>query len=204
MNEHDNPHEAVAPDHSGSRNADSSGDAGDTPRNGGESASAASESAISIEALQTDNDGLKDRLLRLMADMENLRRRTEREVADARTYGATNLARDMIGVLDNLHRGVSTLNDDLKNTSDPALKSFIEGVQLTEADFLSRLTRHGIKKFAPAGQKFDPNRHEALFELPDESVPSGTVVQVVEAGYTIGDRVLRPAKVGVSRGGPKG
>lgn len=155
------------------------------------------------ETLKAENAGLKDRLLRTMADMENLRRRTEKEVADSRTYGATNFARDMLGVLDNLHRGIATLSDDLRNSADPALKSFIEGVQLTEADFLSRLARHGVKKLAPDGQKFDPNKHEALFEVPDESVPSGTVVQVVEGGYTIGDRVLRPAKVGVSRGGPR-
>lgn len=157
-----------------------------------------------IEALQAEVASLKDRLLRTMADMENLRRRTDREVADSRTYGATNFARDMLGVVDNLHRGIESLSDDLKNSDDPALKSFIEGVKLTEADFLSRLTRHGVKKLEPLGQKFDPNKEEALFEVPDESVPAGTVVQVVEGGYTIGDRVLRPAKVGVSRGGPKG
>lgn len=157
-----------------------------------------------VETLQAEVASLKDRLLRTMADMENMRRRTEREVADSRVYGATNFARDMLGVVDNLRRGIESLSDDLKNSDDAALKSFIEGVQLTEADFLSRLTRHGVKKLDPKGQKFDPNKHEALFEVPDESMPSGTVAQVVEAGYTIGDRVLRPAKVGVSRGGPKG
>ena len=153
---------------------------------------------------QAEITSLKDRLLRSMADMENLRRRTEREVADSRIYGAANFARDMLGVVDNLHRGIATLSDDIRASDDPALKSFIEGVQLTEADFLSRLARHGVKKLDPAGQKFDPNKHEALFEVPDESVPAGTVVQVIEPGYTIGDRVLRPAKVGVSRGGPRG
>ena len=156
-----------------------------------------------LETLQAENASLKDRLLRTMADVENMRRRTDREVADSRVYGATNFARDMLAVLDNLHRGIQTLSDDLKNSDDPALKSFIEGVRLTEADFLSRLARHGVKKLSPDGQKFDPNKHEALFEVPDENVPTGTVVQVVEGGYTIGDRVLRPAKVGVSRGGPK-
>lgn len=187
-------------------------DAADTMRAEATATAAADSAAVSdgevaqpgeLENLQAEVAGLKDRLLRTMADMENLRRRTEREVADSRTYGATNFARDMLGVSDNLKRGIESLSDDLKNSADPALKSFIEGVQLTEADFLSRLTRHGVKKLSPQGQKFDPNMHEALFEVPDESVPSGTVVQVVEAGYTIGDRVLRPAKVGVSRGGPK-
>ena len=149
-----------------------------------------------LETLRAESAGFKDRLLRTMADMENLRRRTDREVADARTYGATNFARDMLSVADNLRRGIESVVAD---GADPALASFLEGVKLTEADFLSRLTRHGVKKIEPMGQKFDPNRHEALFEMPDESVPPGTVVQVMEAGYTIGERVLRPAKVGVSK-----
>lgn len=155
------------------------------------------------DALQAENAGLKDRILRTMAEMENLRRRTEREVADARAYGASNFARDMLALADNLRRGIDSLSADERAGASPALKTFIEGVELTEADFLSRLTRHGVKKLAPKGEKFDPNKHEALFEAPDESVPTGTVVQVVEEGYTIGERVLRPAKVGVSRGGPK-
>lgn len=161
----------------------------------------AGDTGDELAALSTENAGLKDRLLRTMADMENLRRRTEREIADSRIYGATNFARDMLGVVDNLRRGVESVATDAEN--DPALASFLEGVKLTEADFLSRLARHGVKKIEPQGQKFDPNRHEALFEIPDESVPAGTVVQVMEAGYTIGERVLRPAKVGVSRGGSK-
>ncbi len=163
---------------------------------------AASESVDELETLRAENAGLKDRLLRTMADMENMRRRTDREVADSRIYGATNFARDMLGVVDNLRRGVESVAAEAEN--DPALASFLEGVKLTEADFLSRLQRHGVKKIEPQGQKFDPNKHEALFEIPDESVPAGTVVQVMEGGYTIGERVLRPAKVGVSRGGPKG
>ena len=155
-----------------------------------------------LEALQAENAGLKDRALRLMADMENMRRRTDREVADAKTYGASNFARDMLHVLDNLRRAVASVPPEaLADTG--ALKTLVEGVELTEKDFLSRLARFGVKALDPQGKKFDPNMHEALFELPDESVPSGTVMQVVETGYSIGDRVLRPAKVGVSRGGPK-
>jgi molecular chaperone GrpE len=156
-----------------------------------------------LETLQQENAGLKDRLLRALAEMENLRRRTEREVADAKTYGVTSFARDMLSVADNLRRGLESLPVDARESADPAAKSLIEGVEVTERDFLSRLTRHGVKKLEPQGQRFDPNLHEALFEVPDESVPAGTVVQVVESGYTIGDRVLRPAKVGVSKGGPK-
>jgi molecular chaperone GrpE len=159
--------------------------------------------ASEVETLSQENAGLKDRLLRALAEMENLRRRTEREVADAKTYGIANFARDMLGVADNLRRALDHLPVEARESADAATKSLIEGVEVTERDFLSRLTRHGVKKLEPQGERFDPNLHEALFEVPDESVPAGTVVQVVESGYTIGDRVLRPAKVGVSKGGPK-
>jgi molecular chaperone GrpE len=156
-----------------------------------------------LERLQQENASLKDRLLRALAEMENLRRRTEREIADAKTYGIASFARDMLGFADNLRRALDHLPAGARDSADATTKSLIEGIEVTERDFLSRLTRHGVKKLEPQGEKFDPNLHEALFELPDESVPAGTVVQVVEAGYTIGDRVLRPAKVGVSKGGPK-
>jgi molecular chaperone GrpE len=158
-----------------------------------------------VETLQTENASLKDRLLRTLAEMENLRRRTEREVADAKIYGVTSFARDMLSVADNLRRGLDSLPAEARESADAAAaaKSLVEGVEVTERDFLSRLTRHGVKKLEPQGERFDPNLHEALFEVPDESVPAGTVVQVVESGYTIGDRVLRPAKVGVSKGGPR-
>jgi molecular chaperone GrpE len=166
--------------------------------------SAAVEAAPSeLETLQQENAGMKDRLLRSLAEMENLRRRTEREVADAKTYGVANFARDMLVVADNLRRALDHLPAEMRESADAAAKSLVEGVEVTERDFLSRLTRHGVKKLEPQGERFDPNLHEALFEVPDEDVPAGTVVQVIESGYTIGDRVLRPAKVGVSKGGPK-
>ena len=156
-----------------------------------------------MQALIAENAGLKDKVLRTMAEMENLRRRTEKEVADAKIYGVTSFARDMLPFADNLRRALDNVPAEARE-ADPALKTFIEGIELTERDFLSRLQRHGVRKLEPQGQKFDPNFHEALFEIPDESVPAGTVAQVVEAGFAIGDRVLRPAKVGVARGGPKG
>lgn len=165
---------------------------------------AAEAPANEVDTLRQENAGLKDRLLRALAEMENLRRRTEREVADAKTYGIANFARDMLGVADNLRRALDHLPAEARESADAALKGLIEGVEVTERDFLSRLTRHGVKKLEPQGERFDPNLHEALFEVPDESVPAGTVAQVIESGYTIGDRVLRPAKVGVSKGGPKG
>lgn len=156
-----------------------------------------------LEALQAENAELKDRSLRTLADMENLRRRTEREVGDAKAYGVTSFARDMLTFADNLRRAVEAVPSEVRDGAEPQLKSFVEGIELTERDFLSRLNRFGVKKLEPMGKRFDPNMHEALFEVPDESVPAGTVMQIVEQGYAIGERVLRPAKVGVSRGGPK-
>ena len=156
-----------------------------------------------LENLHAENTGLKERVLRTLAEMENLRRRTEREVADAKTYGVTSFAREMLTLADNLRRGLETLTPETRTAADPAIQSFIEGIELTERAFLSSLNRQGVKKIDPQGQRFDPNMHEALFEAPDPSVPNGTVVQVVETGYSIGERCLRPAKVGVSRGGPK-
>ena len=156
-----------------------------------------------LEALQAENADLKDRSLRALAEMENLRRRTEREVTDAKAYGVTSFARDMLTFADNLRRALDAVPAEAREAADPAIKSFIEGIDLTERDFLSRLGRFGVRKMEPAGKKFDPNQHEVLFEVPDPSVASGTVVQVVEQGYQIGERTLRAAKVGVARGGPK-
>jgi molecular chaperone GrpE len=156
-----------------------------------------------LEALKAENGELKDRALRTLAEMENLRRRTEREVADAKAYGVASFARDMLTFADNMRRAIESLPKEAREGADPALKSFIEGIELTERDFLSRLARFGVKKMEPLGKRFDPNHHEALFELPDETVVAGTVMQIIEPGYTIGERVLRPAKVGVARGGPK-
>ena len=156
-----------------------------------------------LEHLNTENAALKDKVLRTMAEMENLRRRTEKEVADSKTYGIANFAREMLNVADNLQRAISAVPAEARDGND-AVKNLAEGVELTERDLLSRLARFNVKPIEPEGKKFDPNMHEALFEIPNEQVPSGTVLQVMETGYAIGERVLRPAKVGVSRGGPKG
>jgi molecular chaperone GrpE len=154
-----------------------------------------------LEHLNTENAGLKDKVLRTMAEMENLRRRSDKEVADSKVYGISIFAREMLSVADNLHRAIANIPADARNSE--AFRTFAEGVELTERDLLSRLARFNVKPIEPEGKKFDPNLHEVLFEVPDETVPAGTVKQVVETGYTIGDRVLRAAKVGVSRGGPK-
>ena len=156
-----------------------------------------------VEALQAEVASLKDRVLRTMAEMENLRRRTEREVQDAKSYGVTSFAREIVAVVDNLQRAVASVPAEAKAEASSAMQSFVQGIELTERDLLSRMARFKVQPIETVGTRFDPNRHEALFEMPDESVPTGTVVQQVETGYVIGERVLRPAKVGVSRGGPK-
>ena len=169
------------------------------PANG----AASTQGVDPVAVLQAEKAELKDKLLRTLADMENMRRRTEREVADARAYGIANFARDMLTVADNFQRALDNVPAEAREGGDSVLKSFIEGIELTERDLLKALERHGVKRLDPQGQKFDPNMHQAMFEVPDTSVPSGTVVQVVQTGYAIGERVLRPALVGVAKGGPK-
>ncbi|MFK4825194.1 nucleotide exchange factor GrpE [Paenochrobactrum sp. BZR 588] len=150
--------------------------------------------------LVDENAALKDQLLRLAADMENLRKRTLRDVADAKTYAVTNFARDMLSVSDNLRRALDAIPAE-SLVEDSGLKGLADGVDLTERSMLQALERHGVTKLDPEGQKFDPNFHQAMFEVPNPDVPNNTVVQVVQTGYAIGDRVLRPALVGVSKGG---
>ena len=156
-----------------------------------------------IEKLNAENAELKDRLLRALAEMENLRRRTEREVADARAYGVANLARDMLSVADNLARAVESFPSEERAAADAALKALIEGVELTERDLHAALGRYGVTKLSPEGEKFDPNFHQAMYEMPHDTLPAGAVAQVVQSGWKIGERVLRPALVGVSKGGVK-
>jgi molecular chaperone GrpE len=153
--------------------------------------------------LEAEKLDLKDKLLRTLADMENLRRRTEREVADARSYAVANFARDMLNVADNVERALGSVPGEARESADGAFRGLIEGIDLTQRDLLKTLERHGVRKLDPQGQKFDPNLHQAMFEVPNPDVPNGTVVQVVQSGYVIGERVLRPALVGVAKGGPR-
>jgi len=155
------------------------------------------------EALTKELGETRDKMLRTLAEMENLRKRTSREVSDARTYGITGFARDVLEIADNLQRALDAVPAEARANADPGLKALIEGVELTERSLLNTLEKNGVKKFDPIGEKFDPNFQQAMFEVPDASVPSGTVVQVVQAGYMIGERVLRPALVGVAKGGAK-
>ena len=154
-------------------------------------------------ALDRELADAKDRLLRTLAEMENMRKRTEREVADSRIYAITAFARDILTVADNMHRAMQALDDELRAKADSGVKALLDGVELTERELMNALEKHGVKRIEPLGQKFDPNRHQAMYEVEDASVPSGSVVQVVQAGYLIGERVLRPALVAVSKGGAK-
>ena len=156
-----------------------------------------------LEALTKEAAELKDKLLRTLAEMENLRRRSEREVADARLYGVAGFARDVLGVADNMRRALDAVGTELREKADEGTKSLIDGVDLTERELIKVMEKHGIKRFEPKGEKFDPNLHQAMFEIPDPSVAAGTVVQVMQAGFKIGERVLRPALVGIAKGGPK-
>jgi molecular chaperone GrpE len=157
----------------------------------------------SVEVLAKEAAESRDKMLRTLAEMENLRKRTAKEVADARAYGITGFARDVLDIADNLQRALDAVPAETRESADPVLKALIEGVELTERALLNALEKNGVKKFDPSGEKFDPNFQQAMYEVPDASVPPGTVVQVVQAGYLIGERVLRPALVAVSKGGAK-
>ncbi|PTW62750.1 molecular chaperone GrpE [Breoghania corrubedonensis] len=169
----------------------------------GQSGAANDDGPIDADALATENAEMKDRMLRTLAEMENLRRRTEREISDAKTYAVASFARDMLNVGDNLRRALDAVPEEMRANADDGLKSLLEGVEMTEREMLNQLEKHGVRQIDPSGEKFDPNFHQAMFEVPNDQVPNGTVVQVVQTGYVIGERVLRPAMVGVARGGPK-
>ncbi|MHC6153975.1 nucleotide exchange factor GrpE [Bradyrhizobium elkanii] len=183
--------EKVTPEHSAREAASESPDAASVPPRGAEDAHDA------IARLVAENVDLKDRLLRALADAENVRRRAERELNDMRQYAVTKFAGDMVNVADNLERAIDSLPAELRGNAGP-FKTFVEGVELTEKELLRSLEAHGVKKLDPVGNGFDPHFHEAMFQVQDQSVPSGTVTTVVQPGYKIGSRSLRPAKVGVA------
>jgi len=145
---------------------------------------------------------LKDEYLRALAETENVRRRAQRDRQEAGQYAISGFARGLLPVADNLRRAIGSVDAEAR-ARDTALDALTSGVEMTEKDLLTVLERHGVKRIEADGQPFDPHLHEALFELPNESVPHGTVVQVLEDGYTLHERTLRPARVGIARGGPK-
>ncbi len=152
-----------------------------------------------IEALTAERDELKDRLLRALAETENLRKRAERDRRDAELYGGVRLARDILSVHDNLGRALEAIDDDLRAQAS----AVVEGIELTQKDLLAAFQKHKIEKIDPQpGEKFDPKLHEAMFEAPVPDIAQGCIIQVMATGFVIGDRLLRPAKVGVSSGAP--
>lgn len=161
------------------------------------------QAADPVAEAKRETAEFKDKLLRTLAEMENLRRRTEREVTDARVYGIASFARDVLAVADNMHRALEAIGPELREQGDAKVKVLIEGVEMTERELLKSLEKNGVRKFSPQGEKFDPNLHQAMYEVPATDVPPGHVAQVVQAGYMIGDRMLRPALVGVAKAAPK-
>jgi molecular chaperone GrpE len=156
-----------------------------------------------VAALEAQVAELRDKFLRAVAEAENVRKRAEREIADERTYGITGFARDILAVADNLARTLDAVGAEARASADGSLKALLDGVELTERELQKALAKNGIRRIDPQGEKFDPHRHQAVFEVPDANVPAGMVAQVIQPGYAIGERVLRPAMVGVSKGGPK-
>jgi len=157
----------------------------------------ASEAGSSEEYIRD----LEERLQRAIAEQENVRKRMEREKADGEKYAIANFAREVLGIADNIQRAIDAVPKDAAE-KDTALKTFLDGIEVTERELHKAMERHGIAKMSPEGEKFDPNFHQAMFEVPTPDKPSGVVMQVVQPGYTLGDRLLRPAMVGVSKAAP--
>jgi molecular chaperone GrpE len=158
-------------------------------------------SADPTAVLKAEIASLKDQLLRALAETENLRRRSRRERDDALKYAAVPFIRDLVGATDNLRRAMDSVSSEALE-ADGHLKTLMAGLEMTETELATVFERHHIVKIDPLGARLDPHNHEAMFEVPDTETPSGTVVQVIQPGYRLHDRLLRPAQVGVAKGGP--
>lgn len=185
------------------QNPENEQDQVETPDTAHEDAPAEQEEISPLAALADENADLKDRLLRTVAEMENLRKRTEREVSDARSYAIANFARDMLSATDNLSRALMALPDESRAGADAAVKSLIDGIEMTDREMQRLLQKNGVKPIIAEGERFDPHKHQAVFEVPDSGKPEGTVVQVMQPGFAIGERILRPAMVSVAKGSSK-
>ena len=151
-----------------------------------------------LSAMTAERDALKDQLLRALADTENMRRRSEREADTARKYGHTQFARDLVGAIDNLARALASAPED-KSSLDESVQSLLTGIELSWTEIQSAIEKHGVRQINPVGEKFDYNFHQAMFEVPTNDQPPGMVLEVVQHGYALHDRLLRPAMVGVSK-----
>ena len=156
-----------------------------------------------LDRIEKENGELKDRVVRAHAEMENLRKRTQKEISDAREFSIAGFAREMIAVSDNLKRALESVPENARKSEEAGFKALIEGVEMTERSMALALEKHGVRKIEALNDRFDPNLHQAMYEIPNAEVPQNTVLQVIQDGYVIGTRCLRPAMVGVSRGGPK-
>jgi molecular chaperone GrpE len=163
------------------------------------SADAGGEAHEEVTALKAEIAELKDRALRAMAEAENTRRRAEREKRDASQYAIANFARDMLAVADNFARAINACPPDARESASPQVKGVIEGVEATDRQLMATLERHGIKPIDTENAKFDPNLHQAIAEVPGQGKPAGVIVDVVQVGYVIGERLLRPAMVTVAK-----
>ncbi len=152
-----------------------------------------------ITALKEEAAALKDRLLRTAAEMDNLRKRAEREKAEATLYAASNFARDLLGVADSMERALAAVPPGEREAASESLKNLLTGIELTDRELLNVFQRHNIRRLDAVGQKFDPHYHQAMFEVPTAEYPPGTVVQEIQKGFVVGERVLRPAMVGVAK-----
>ena len=155
-----------------------------------------------LTAMTAERDALKDQLLRALADTENMRRRSEREADTARKYGHTQFARDLVGAIDNLARALASAPED-KSSLDESVQSLLTGIELSWTEIQSAIEKHGVRQINPLGEKFDYNFHQAMFEVPTNDQPPGMVLEVVQHGYALHDRLLRPAMVGVSKAADK-
>jgi molecular chaperone GrpE len=151
-----------------------------------------------VSTLQAERDELKDQMLRAVAEADNTRRRAERDVAQARKYGHTGFARDLISVVENLSRAVEALPEQ-RDDLDETMKNLVIGVEMISREMASILERHGITRILPMGEKFDHNKHQAMFEVPTNDAEPGVVVQVAQSGWMLHDRLLSPAMVGVAK-----
>ena len=160
------------------------------------------QDADPLTAMTAERDVLKDQLLRALADTENMRRRSEREADTARKYGHTQFARDLVGAIDNLARALASAPED-KSSLDESVQSLLTGIELSWKEIQSAIEKHGVRQINPVGEKFDYNFHQAMFEVPTNDQPPGMVLEVVQHGYVLHDRLLRPAMVGVSKAADK-
>ena len=158
----------------------------------------AAEFAV-LEALKAEVESLKDQRLRALAEAENVRRRAEKERADASQYAVTKFARDMLGIADNFARALAAVPADIRAAADPQVKAVLDGVEATDRQLLQTLERYGVKAVDTSDGKFDPNLHQAIAEVPGNGKPPGSIVDVVQSGFTIGERLLRPAMVTVAK-----